>query len=384
MPNLVSDLLKLLVALISVVASHLCFAHADGEDYVFVSFYDQHIEGEFQINFQDLSDKLSIKIPADEAQALTVIQDSASTVQQYISEKFSMSTVDGEKLVLNFTESKVASETSFAQYLFNIQLTELPDKILIDHAMFYENDPSHRGLFLVQYNAADGKDYGEEYTALIFNPGNSQQILDLNKIPGLLDSMGMVWQGMLHIWKGLDHVLFILALLLPTVLVQRGGVMQPVDDYKTSLWQLLKIITVFTLAHSVTLLLAALDIIKLNSRFVESMIALSIILVAANNLSQTVKRGSLLVILFLGLFHGLGFASVMGNLPFRMGDLVKMVIRFNIGVELGQIVIVMLIFPLLYSLRHKSYYRTAILNGGSIILIIIAGYWFLQRALGLG
>ena len=66
----------------------------------------------------------------------------------------------------------------------------------------------------------------------------------------------------------------------------------------------------------------------------------------------------------------------MGNLPFRMGDLVKMVIRFNIGVELGQIVIVMLIFPLLYSLRHKSYYRTAILNGGSIILIIIAGYWF--------
>ena len=118
----------------------------------------------------------------------------------------------------------------------------------------------------------------------------------------------MVWQGMLHIWKGLDHVLFILALLLPTVLVQRGGVMQPVDDYKTSLWQLLKIITVFTLAHSVTLLLAALDIIKLNSRFVESMIALSIILVAANNLSQTVKRGSLLVILFLGLFHGLGFA----------------------------------------------------------------------------
>ena len=115
MPNLVSDLLKLLVALISVVASHLCFAHADGEDYVFVSFYDQHIEGEFQINFQDLSDKLSIEIPADEAQALTVIQDSASAVQQYISEKFSMSTVDGEKLVLNFTESKVAPETSFAQ-----------------------------------------------------------------------------------------------------------------------------------------------------------------------------------------------------------------------------------------------------------------------------
>lgn len=374
----------LLILIISSVVSSSCYSHADGEDYVFVNFFEQRIEGEFQINFKDLSEKLHIEIPAAENSALDVIETSTPKVIEYINQNFSISTAEGEKLDINFTESKVLPETTYAQYLFEIEVAKSPDEVVIYHNMFYENDPNHRGLFLIQYNVVEAKDYGEEYTALVFNPNNSEQTLDLKKVPGLLDSIGMVWQGMLHIWKGLDHVLFILALILPTVLRRRDESWQAVDNYKSSLWQLLKIITVFTLAHSLTLLLAALEIIKLNSRFVESMIALSIILVAANNLSQSVKRGSLLVILFLGLFHGLGFASVMGNLPFRMDDLVKMVIRFNIGVELGQIAIVMLVFPVLYALRQKPYYNSVILKGGSVILILIASYWFLQRALNLG
>lgn len=136
------------------------------------------------------------------------------------------------------------------------------------------------------------------------------------------------------------------------------------------------------MAHSVTLLLAALDIVQLGSRFVESMIALSIVLVALNNITKTVREGSLFVILFLGLFHGLGFATVMGHLPFRINDLLKMVIRFNIGVELGQIVIVSLLFPLLFLIRRSSLYVPVVLHGGSAVLIAIAGYWFVQRALG--
>lgn len=381
---MLSKIVRLIAIVTTMAASSACFAHADGEDYVFVSFFEQRIEGEFQINFKDLSEKLSLDIPQDETAALSAILKSSSRVQQYITDNFYLSTIDGERLKLNFTQANVLPESTFAQYPFTVQVSQLPEKLIIFHNMFYENDPNHRGLFLIQYNAVEDKEYGAEYTALVFNPNNSEQILDLRKVPGLLDSLGMVWQGMLHIWKGLDHVLFIFALILPTVLTRRGNTWQAVDNYKSSLWQLLKIITVFTVAHSFTLLLAALEIIKINSRFVESMIALSIILVAANNLSQTVRRGSLWVILFLGLFHGLGFASVMGNLPFRMGDLVKMVIRFNIGVELGQIAIVMLVFPVLYYLRQKRYYETAILKGGSILLIAIAGYWFLQRALNLG
>ncbi len=356
------------------------FGHSEGEDYIFANFLDTSIEGEFQINFTELEQKLGISIPDDESSALKTISDTAPKVQQYIDQNFSIAPPGQNKFQIEFIKAGIVPETTYAQYLFRIDSGELPDNLVITHQMFYENDPVHRGLFLVQYNAKQNKDYGAEYTALVFSPNNPTQTLDLNNISGLLDSMEMVWQGMLHIWLGIDHVLFILALILPIVLVNKNNQWQPVTEYKSALWQLLKIITVFTLAHSITLLLAALQIIKINSQFVESMIALSIILVALNNITQSVKRGSLWIILFLGLFHGLGFATVMGNLPFRMEDLVKMVIRFNIGVELGQIVIVLLLFPILYLLRRSTFYVPVILKAGSVLLILIASYWFIQRA----
>ena len=155
------------------------------------------------------------------------------------------------------------------------------------------------------------------------------------------------------------------------------------EDFHTALWNLLKIVTVFTFAHSITLLLAALGLLSVPSRFVESMIALSIILVAWNNITGKVRGGALWVILFLGLFHGLGFASVMGHLPFRMGDLLKSVVAFNVGVELGQVAIVVALFPLLWILRKRPAYVPLVLKACSAALILVAGFWFVQRAFGI-
>jgi len=146
----------------------------------------------------------------------------------------------------------------------------------------------------------------------------------------------------------------------------------------------LKIVTLFTIAHSITLGLAAMDFITLSSRLVESIIALSIVLVAVNNIFWRAEAATAVMIFILGLFHGMGFASVMGELPFRMKDALKCVIGFNIGVELGQMMLVALIFPILYLLRQNKMYKYVILNGGSAVLALIASFWFAQRALGLG
>ncbi len=144
----------------------------------------------------------------------------------------------------------------------------------------------------------------------------------------------------------------------------------------------MKIVTLFTVAHSITLSLAALDFVRLPGRLVESAIALSIVLIALNNLFPRLRKGWL-VIFFFGLFHGLGFASVMGDLPFRMANLVKVVLAFNIGVELGQIAIVLAAFPIIFLLRRSPIYRPAVLVGGSIAICIVASYWFVTRALGM-
>jgi hypothetical protein len=149
---------------------------------------------------------------------------------------------------------------------------------------------------------------------------------------------------------------------------------------------LFKVVTVFTIAHSMTLALAGLGLVTVPSRLVESVIALSIVLVGLNNIIGRSHRTSLLVILILGLFHGLGFASVMGELPFRVAQLKQfllVILGFNVGVELGQVVILLVAFPVLFALRKAKLYSPVVLNGGSAVLVCIAGYWLVVRAFGL-
>ena len=111
-----------------------------------------------------------------------------------------------------------------------------------------------------------------------------------------------------------------------------------------------------------------------------SLIALSIVLVGLNNIFLKFNDKRWVVIFVFGLFHGMGFASVMGVLPFRTIQLTKVLLAFNIGVELGQIAIVAGIFPVLYLIRRTSWYRPVVVIGGSIVISAIAFWWFIERA----
>lgn len=358
------------------------FGHARGENYIFANFQEDSIDGTFEINFNDLRKGLNIEIEGEGEASLQSVRDYASAIQEYIEQNFSIAPLNGEPYTIEWADPGVAD--NYAQFPFTYQTGPLPDQLAISHQMLYGASRFHRGLLLVQYNAKTDTNYGEEYTAMVFGPSNSDQILDLTDIPGLVTPGEMVAQGVLHIWIGIDHILFLLALIFPTVMLLKENDWHPVPEFRRALWNLLKIVTVFTVAHSFTLLLAAVGILNISSRFVESMIALSIILVALNNITKRVRGGSLWIILFLGLFHGLGFASVMGHLPFRMNTLLKSVIGFNIGVEIGQIAIVLVLFPILFALRRRPIYVPVVLQGGSAVLALVATYWFIQRAFALG
>jgi len=361
-------------------------AHAQGEDYVVFRFNERSIEGHFEIAALDLEQKLGLTIDPGTDNGVSSVIASAPAVQAYIAEHFAIGPEGGPPYTLDFVRYDTISlpQGLFAQYHFRVETdAPLPDRLAIRHGMFYEDDRLHRGLILVEYNAKTDTTYPGEYTAMVFNPGNSEQTLDLTAIPSIMAPRDMVLQGVWHIWIGIDHILFLLALMLPTVLARTREGWQPVETFFRAFLNLLKIVTVFTVAHSITLVLAALDVITLPSRLVESIIALSIILVAVNNIFGKVREGSLLIILVLGLFHGMGFASVMGNLPFRMVDLLRVVIGFNIGVELGQVAIVAVIFPLLFVMRRSPMYQPLMLRGASVVLALIAGWWFVQRSLGL-
>jgi hypothetical protein len=190
-----------------------------------------------------------------------------------------------------------------------------------------------------------------------------------------------VLEGIWHIWIGIDHILFLLALLLPAVLKpgrELHGVGRFAEAFKPVLW----VVTGFTLAHSITLSLAALEIISLPSRWVESAIAASVVFAAANNLLQWVQGRWRMAFLF-GLIHGFGFASVLAELGLPAGAMGVSLLGFNLGVELGQLAIVAVFLPLAFWLRHTALYRRVILVGGSWAAMGVALVWFVERAFDL-
>jgi hypothetical protein len=173
------------------------------------------------------------------------------------------------------------------------------------------------------------------------------------------------------------------SLLLPAVLVRHEGRWQARSTLKASVLDVLKIVTAFTLAHSLTLSLAALGALSLPSRLVESAIAASVILAALNNLWPLAHRWRALVAFAFGLIHGFGFASVLADLGLPQGALALSLVGFNVGVELGQLAIVAAFLPLAYLLRHGLFYRRVVLTGGSALIVVLATVWLAERALDL-
>lgn len=190
-------------------------------------------------------------------------------------------------------------------------------------------------------------------------------------------------QGVWHIWIGYDHILFLLALLLPLVLVRIDGQWRPVGRFSEAMREVLWVVTSFTVAHSITLSLAALGLVTLPSRLVESAIALSVVVAAFNNLVPMFNHRRWMVAFGFGLIHGFGFASVLAELGLPQDALVLSLVGFNLGVEAGQLAIVAVVLPLTFALRHTTFYRRGVLVGGSILAMILAMVWLAERALDL-
>ena len=192
-----------------------------------------------------------------------------------------------------------------------------------------------------------------------------------------------VRHGVWHIWIGFDHILFLVSLLLPAVLVRHAGCWKERETLKASVLDVVRIVTAFTLAHSLTLTLAALGALSLPSRLVESAIAASVVLAALNNLWPLVHRWRAAVAFAFGLIHGFGFASVLADLGLPQDALVVSLVGFNVGVELGQLAIVAAFLPLAHALRRGLFYRRVVLGGGSALIALLAMVWLAERAFDL-
>jgi hypothetical protein len=266
------------------------------------------------------------------------------------------------------------SDGTYAVLSLTAKCDSLERGVKVRYSLLFDVDPSHRGL--VQWIAPAST----TSQALVFGTESAEQTLAAQPQGGWQTLKQYLVDGVWHIWIGYDHILFLLSLLLPAVLVRRGDEWQPGDSLKRSLLEVLKVVTAFTLAHSITLSLAALHVISLPSRIVESTIAASVVIAALNNLRGTIEKKRWVMAFVFGLIHGFGFASVLADLGLPQQALALALVGFNLGVEVGQMAIVVAFVPVAFALRKTKFYRKGLLTFGSVIVAIIAGWWFVQRA----
>jgi hypothetical protein len=216
--------------------------------------------------------------------------------------------------------------------------------------------------------------FGEHYQALanirtsrgerqvVFGEDSREASLDIDR-PLATGWLDFVKLGTEHILTGYDHLLFLLALLA----VARG------------LWSVVKIVTAFTIAHSVTLTLAALGLVKIPDRIIEPLIAATIIWVGLENLlASAPDRRRWMWSFGFGLVHGLGFAAALGELDLHGAALIRGLVGFNVGVEIGQLIFVIVALPLL-ALLSKGRGATLTPRIASLAAATIGTYWFVER-----
>jgi hypothetical protein len=247
-------------------------------------------------------------------------------------------------------------------------------RLSIDYRILDAEDPSHRGLLTL---SADGA----TQTAVLGGAADAR-VFELDHPSPWSAFIEYLRAGIWHILSGIDHLLFLLSLLLPAVLVRRESRWEAVPIAAPAFANIVNVVTAFTLAHSITLALAAFDVIRLPGRLTESVIAASIIVAALNNVFPRITEGRWRIAFAFGLLHGFGFASVLAEMGLPKGARLVSLVAFNLGVEAGQLAVVLAAMPLAYLLRSTTFYRRGVMPWGSSAIAGLALVWFVQRALG--
>jgi hypothetical protein len=244
----------------------------------------------------------------------------------------------------------------------------------VGYDLLFEHDAQHRALAAITFA-------GRTHSVVMAAAANRVLLDGSDEGAGLFFTF--VAHGAHHIWVGYDHILFLITLLLGAVVTRQAGRWMPVDKLSAALFAVVKVVTSFTVAHSLTLGLAAFGVLRLPPVLTESVIAATIILAALNNIIPVVTRRIWLLALVFGLIHGVGFANVLADLDLPSDGLLTALLAFNLGVEFGQLVIVFAVLPLIVLIGRRPIYGRVALPVVSLAVALLGAMWLLDRTVGL-
>ncbi len=349
------------------------WAHKPSDSYLSLSVQNDHVDGQWDIALRDLDNAIGLDGNGDGQITWKEVRGKHDEISAYALSHLTLSTDIGtcsaevrDQLIDDHTDG------AYSVLRFRADCGQAVHRLHADYRLLFDIDAQHKGLLRLTQ--------GGETSTAIFSRETPLQTFSIPERSRWDESRQFIHEGIWHIWLGFDHVLFLLALLLPAVLVRSEGRWQAAGEFQGVCWNVVSIVTAFTLAHSMTLSLAALNVVRLPSRLVESTIAASVVLAGLGNLYPMMTSRRWLVAFGFGLIHGFGFAAVLTDLGLPQDSLLVSLISFNVGVEIGQLAIVAAFLPLAYVIRRSWSYPRLVLTGGSMAVIAIALIWFTERA----
>jgi hydrogenase/urease accessory protein HupE len=346
-------------AVLLTLSASPAFAHPAPFSYLDVRIADARIEGSLLLHTIDVAHDLGVA-PAERLLEPAFAREQFPRIAALVDARLAFGS-SGRSLPIEWRELAPVPERQGVRLSFEIAETQ-PASLTIA-ARLFPYDPFHQTFLNVYERGAlrmqaifDARSSG----ARTFYAGSMQGTLAVVRT--------FVASGVHHILIGPDHILFLVALLL------LGG----------GAWPLVRIVTAFTVGHSITLSLAALGVVTPPASLVEPAIALSIVFVGADNLLVGEKGRDLRAwaALVFGLIHGFGFASVLREFGLPREALGWSLFSFNVGVEVGQLVIVVLVAGALFAVRRRSpALGRRLAFAGSLVVVAAGAYWFVERVL---
>ncbi len=357
------------------VMAPAAWAHKPSDAYLTLAREAVVLTGKWDIALRDLEGAIGLDTNGDGEISWGEVRARKQAIASHALSRLSVAS-GGQPCRIGVTDQAIDRHTDGAYIVLMLDgACPEPGPATIEYRLLFDIDPQHRGLLNYIENGVS--------RSVIFPVDAPRQVVGGDSVGMLAQFVAYAHEGIWHIWLGYDHILFLVSLLLPAVLVRRDSEWRPAASFRSSFVDVAKIVTAFTVAHSITLSLAALGVVALPSRLVESAIALSVVLAALNNLFPLVSGGRWMAAFAFGLIHGFGFAGALQDLGLPANSLALSLFGFNLGVELGQLAIVAAFLPLAFTLRATWGYRRVVLGGGSLAIVSVAGVWLVERAFDL-
>ena len=367
-------------------------AHKPSDSYLTIKADRGTVSGQWDIALRDLDLAVGLDIDGDGTITWREVKTQRDAISRYALSHLSLA--HSTPCTLNIADVLIDEHTDGAYAVLRLAgtCTDAAAPLTVDYRLLFDLDAQHRGLLKLE-------SAGQTTTAIFATTTRRQQFVVAPSTSATATTalatgtetvapasspietlVAFVKDGVKHIASGFDHILFLIALLLPAVMIREGRRWRPATALRPTLMTVAGIVTAFTIAHSITLSLAVLGIVDVPSRLVESLIAASVVATALDNLIPYLPRRRWQVAFAFGLLHGFGFASVLLDLGLPTSSLAISLFGFNLGVEIGQLLLVLAVVPLAYVARSTRAYRPLAIGLGSFAIAFVASGWLIERA----